>query len=995
MRTLFVAWITAFAVLASASTVVFGQNTTTSLFPRAIPHVDERVTPNRSPYPAPQLLITIGSALPLGKTMPKDQNNALIYKAITATQSLEQKTVTDFLRQAANPTNKASLPDLSAQLQTIWTPVAHLSRSVAVKPEAATFVDVGVAIALQYAGQAKESAKILTTLMAGNAPNEILADAQVVMADNYYQQANFAKAQELYENALNLGGGRLGYWARFKGGWVALVQKDMATTIRLWNEALTMAPPPSPLLRQELERNLLSVLVSQGDTNTGIKLLAKRKTSNGQLLLATFAEALSAKGKFNEAITVYRAILAADPMYPDAPIYHRKMLELLYGVQNYNDLWKEAELFAKNYAKGSKWQKANVNKPTAYENAAADDLIYYSATLHEKSTQDKSLAKAAKQGYRLFLKLFPKHKSYNQMRDYLLDLELAEPNYQQASLLLEETIKSPTATPKAKESASKNIVFLAYLDFEPEFAILTKRPVDFTKQTPLSFRAQRYQSACEKHGQVYKSDALTLQSCANNIAQMMIFSGYRDNALTYLNFIVRSYPNTPIANQAQAQIRSLTPANPGTPVAVVPSLKPPRVVYQAPTDVPASTTPGIKTQSAPPVPPPPAPELPPPPKSALEQAQALEAKLRQSPKDPQAGTMWLNVARLYAQTPRIVFAKNAYLKVISDFGTQPIAKQAYWEMAQYSEKTFDLQNAASHYFLYGTKFAQEPNVKLAMEKACELHVAIESLYAANVCSYLIQADPRKALIYYQRLAQSAQENANLKEYLNIMNNFILGRIPLSVNDKIAVNLQLYRFFNRSSDMAESAANQILALATTNAAQLTPESKSARAEVLFFRAEPSFTTFKAQAVDFSSLPQFQASYQQKFKSFQDVLKTYQDIVNLGETDWGPPAMYQIGLAAEHMAGISQNTLATHPLLRAQKTKHEADAQRFIQQAFKLFKSSYTLAQKQKIRSPMTRKTLEAIYRITDRRITLEDYLPTPDYFGSEVSVNLMQELGKRQ
>jgi tetratricopeptide (TPR) repeat protein len=76
--------------------------------------------------------------------------------------------------------------------------------------------------------------------------------------------------------------------------------------------------------------------------------------------------------KYNEAIAVYKEVLAKWPHFADAPKIQDRIVRAYERDRNMVMAAKERELLGRNYSKGSEWYNANKDNPEAL--AAAQQL---------------------------------------------------------------------------------------------------------------------------------------------------------------------------------------------------------------------------------------------------------------------------------------------------------------------------------------------------------------------------------------------------------------------------------------------------------------------------------------------------------------------------------------------------------------------------------------------------------------------------------------------
>jgi tetratricopeptide (TPR) repeat protein len=139
--------------------------------------------------------------------------------------------------------------------------------------------------------------------------------------------------------------------------------------------------------------------------------------------------------KYNEAIAVYRALLAKWPYYAQAPKVQDKIVAAFERDRNLVMAAKEREILGRNYAKGTEWYRQNQDNPDALNEAqqlAEDALLMAATNVHAgaQACQDKASAQC-KQMYRTAAELYEKYLAAypNSKRAYEFSFFYAEALY--------------------------------------------------------------------------------------------------------------------------------------------------------------------------------------------------------------------------------------------------------------------------------------------------------------------------------------------------------------------------------------------------------------------------------------------------------------------------------------------------------------------------------------------------------------------------------------
>ncbi len=168
---------------------------------------------------------------------------------------------------------------------------------------------------------------------------------------------------------------------------------------------------------------------------------------------------------YHDAIEAYRAILALDPLNPDNPEIHYKMM-LVYNdylckedeeaCKRFMD--KEREAMAVNYGEGSAWYEANRDNPTALAKAYSRLKSVISAYGNDHFARGDQLAEEGRKEearkeylkaasvFRSFLKQFPNDPDAYDIRMQLADALYSAEDYQNALVEYEKVRDSRLAT---------------------------------------------------------------------------------------------------------------------------------------------------------------------------------------------------------------------------------------------------------------------------------------------------------------------------------------------------------------------------------------------------------------------------------------------------------------------------------------------------------------------------------------------------------------------
>jgi TolA-binding protein len=859
------------------------------------------------------------------------------------------------------------------------------------RSENADQITYNKAVALQFLGKEKDSARIFTQLIQKYPNSAISGDAYAALGDFYFDRNDFTNAQTNFGKALKYKRSKRYLWSVFKLGWCAYNLGDYRKSLSYWKQLVSLAKGGSQQDAQLREEALRDMVFAFAELKMIDEAIAYYRANGGSAYIGPFlqllAQILADQGNYAQAINVLKRFQQIAPNDPEGPNAQKEIVSLSGALGDLKRVWVELERFAQMYSANSTWARNN-KKDLVLETQAMikDQMLYYATLTHQNAIKDdnRELNLAAKEGYLLFIKYHQKAREVPGVMYYLADIEYYLKDYRAAgryyleiaSLGKDKAIRynKGDKPENMHKEVSIYMVNAFVKDFEPEFKVLKKRKPDFKEPKPISARARNYMKACEKYTGWYPEDGVRVKSCDVGVATIFYHSGQKDNAIRYLKNIAVKYPKD---KEGQAAVDLLIPIvkddrkdllATADALLKIPEYRNSKVGNDLRSIQRAAEKEDIAKE-----------------KDTLKRAQRFEAQARKYPKDPEVDKLWYNAAVDYIKAGAIGPAIQAYLFIVQNFPDKPQAKESLLQVAQIYEKQLDYDRAADYFIEFTKKYPKEKEAGGALATACYLQIALNTPKALPVCTAFASRFPDNALDVVEDLIVGAERAKRYDQMVDIIRTQYLNRFKLSPNQQIVA---YYRIARAGGSDAGQAVAQIKQIFGQGPGNVSGEALRYVGEIAFREADGILPRYMKIPLVGGTVDALAKSLEVKATALAQVEQTYQRVVGTKDAYWGVAALYQMGVAHEHYAEALSNPPAIQGATKEDVVKELAPQ---IAERRKAAANWYKLAQDTvtqfRVYNDWSLRVIGGINRLSGKRVQFDDFVVQPDFLGSELASSM--------
>ena len=206
-------------------------------------------------------------------------------------------------------------------------------------------------------------------LLADHPDSPWAAEAWLFLAEDAFEQGRLEEAARGYEEVRQHGAPDRVLFATYKLSWCYYNIGDLDTAIALNDETLALGETMSWTkgLRYELLQNRVRFAAESGRVDETLALLDALPDGRGRRLTRQLATELLERGKSEESAAIWEALLAADPLSPEAPYFAQQQVDCLVNLGRYSEAEAIVAAMKSDYGSGSDWARAN---PTGFREAA-------------------------------------------------------------------------------------------------------------------------------------------------------------------------------------------------------------------------------------------------------------------------------------------------------------------------------------------------------------------------------------------------------------------------------------------------------------------------------------------------------------------------------------------------------------------------------------------------------------------------------------------------
>lgn len=862
------------------------------------------------------------------------------------------------------------------------------------------------AMALQYLGKEKESAKIYSQLIQKYPNSDVAGDAYSSLGDYFFDTNDFTNALNNYKKAAKYSRSSRYLWSVFKMGWCSYNLNRYEDALKYW-KFLVKESRRNPKaeganqLKEEALRDLVFAFAETKQVEPAIRYYQANGASKyiGSLL-QLLSETFASQGQYKLAISTLKKFQKYEPVHADGPEAQKEVIALNYELGNIDQTWKELERFAAMFGPQSQWVKkfsSDKKRVLEVQQMVKDQLLYFSKLTHKRALDAESvpLHKEAEKGYIIFLQRYPKAKEVAEVKFNLADIKFFLKAYQKSGALYLDIVglgkqKAVIYDPQGKKPKNIHRQAAEYMiesyakDFAPEFKALVKTKPDFKKPPrTLSVKAKNYMKACREYKVHYPKDEKVVKICDLDTTQIFYRSNNKEIARRLLLGLAINYPQQKEGAESVELLIPLFSDNKSTLLSVVdkllkvPNYKRGKLGKKLEGLKQSAQAENIEKE-----------------KDVLKRAKLYEKQALAVPNAAEVEKLWFNAAVNYLSAGDLAAAIRCYLILIKKFPKFSETKTAYIEVAGLYEKRFDFGAAASYYGAFASRYPKDKNAAGALSKSCDLLLAEGGQKATSVCLDFAKRYPEGGKSAVNRLILSAERSGRVSDLNRLIKSSYLGKFKLSANEKIIANYRIFKAYGKKGATASRAGSSILGVYRGSKGQVSGEALRYVGEILFRNAESKLAAFRNMKLVGGTVDRLAASVEKMSGALEALQAGYDQVLKSQDSYWGVAALYRKGASLEDFA----DKLSDPPSIKGAKKEDvlaqfqpKIDAVR--KQAAQEFKFAFESVGKFHVYSEFSAAVVNKHLSASGSDMTFREFFPEPDFVGSPVASAIAKEVAK--
>lgn len=423
--------------------------------------------------------------------------------------------------------------------------------------------------ALNDTGQADAANAEFTRLVKVYPDSKWVPDAYILIGEYFFDNKGEAfKALSAYQKATAFKEHEKWAFAMYKLAWCFYNVGDYGKSIETMKAVVSYAATDGSTqsrsniqLQDEALKDLVRFFADAGDMDEAIAYFNKLgKKELIRDLLKKLAGTYVEQGKFENAIQMFRRLIAEDPQSPAAPDFQNEIIAAYTKMGKKEDTLAEIDRLRSTYGKTSGWRRANAANQEAVKSAdefIEKNLRVTATNYHNEAKKLGTGAQAGKvyqlaeQAYRTYLTEFPEGKYAYDVRYAFGELLYKVKKYDEA---YEQYMKVVGMDPKGQYSkfCAESAIFAADEMLKKEKAAGVTGGPDPGKKTdamPLTDWEQKSLAALDQYAKLFPDD-----SKVRNIIYKSAYLLYNKNqfkeASERFNVVIKMDPKSREAEQA-------------------------------------------------------------------------------------------------------------------------------------------------------------------------------------------------------------------------------------------------------------------------------------------------------------------------------------------------------------------------------------------------------------------------------------------------------------
>jgi tetratricopeptide (TPR) repeat protein len=417
-----------------------------------------------------------------------------------------------------------------------------------------------LASALQDIGNRDEGVQQFTRLVQVHPESGFVCDAYVNIGEYYFDNNNAYKALLAYKKATAYRDCDKYGFALYKLAWSYFNVGEYGEAITSMKEVVSYsvaqrsANGGTPLqLEEEALKDLIRFFADAGEVDEALRYfegLGRRD------LFAKMLKYLAAQyfenGKWEEAVQIYRRLIAEDVNASDNPDHQNEIIQAYHRLGNSDAELAEIDRMLRTYGRDTTWARNNADDPQSVQNALDKierNFLRIASHYHDKGRRLNGSAQAAafaiaEQGYAQFLTNFPAssnaYMAHYQFAELLYKLQKFDQAWDQYMAVVDSNPQG-----EHSEFCAESAVFAAeeMVKREGGLQATTATVQGLQPPQPLTAWEQRLVDSCKKYAGLYPGQV--------KVQQVIYKSAY----LLYNKYHIE---------EAAAQFRGAIALNPGS-----------------------------------------------------------------------------------------------------------------------------------------------------------------------------------------------------------------------------------------------------------------------------------------------------------------------------------------------------------------------------------------------------------------------------------------------
>ena len=883
-----------------------------------------------------------------------------------------------------------------------WRKVYSLSRSILKEyPKALQSDSIAFngALSLQFLGRESAASREFLRIIKQYPKSSYAGDSYFSLGDYYFDRNDFRTAANYYRSAIKYRRSKRYGWALFKLGWCYYNLGQYGRSLDSWKKTVTHSDKMGGKglrLKEEAMRDMIFSFAELKKIDEAIRFY-KRNGGEQYIakLLKLLAETFTEQGKFKQSIRAWKRLLSLYPNSEEAFDGQTEIVALNFEDGNIKQVWNELEKLVNNYNLRSTW--ASKNKRPIVKEAQENIkrlLLYYPKVIHKdaQKTNSKRAFNEAKKGYRLFIKRYPNSREIPEVKEYLGDIDYFQGNYREAgqtylSIALLGKNKALVFNEKGKLKANihkrsaENMLDSYNKDFLPELKALLNLKPDFRKPPrALTTRASNFIKGCNYYTKWYPGDKKTVKNCETFMSEIYFRSQNKKMAVRYLWLIAKKYPTQKEGRVAVEHLIPIFQNNPkelastARKLLSIPAYQKGKIGKKLGGLLRGMQLEEITAE-----------------KSDLKRAKLYEAQAKKNPRDADADKFWNNAAVDYLKAGNFNGAMNAFAMIVKLYPKSSLYSSSILQLGKLYDDVLDFGQASNYYLLFANKYPKQKEAAGAMQRACELQIALGTNKAIGTCTAFSKRFPAGGALVLEKLIDSLWKSRQYSTMTKVIFSNYINGFKLSANQKILAYYKVYKAYNAKGPQAQKALQGLTRTAQSGGG-ISGEALRYIGEIAFQGVQGLQGQFSRYRLQGGNVDKLQSSIEQITAKLTQLEQAYGAVFSTQDSYWGVAAFYQLGSSYESFAAQLKSPPNINGVKREDLVKQlQASVDQIEAKAKQYYTTGLQTSRRFTVYNIWSVRIFNGLNRIVKRKVSFEELIVSPDFIGSEVPNQVRAQL----